>query len=79
MSLNVALNLPQVVSDSIIIHPYSAHLSPVLEEVLTEDVLLGVLVVQHLGKEPCGFLSLLREFHWSSIIDKLHMFWQWLV
>lgn len=39
------------------------HLSPVFEEVLAEDVLGGVLVLQHLGKECGHLLSFGAELH----------------
>ena len=41
----------------------TSHLSPVFEEVLPEDVLGGVLVVQHLGEEGGYLLSRRVQFH----------------
>lgn len=41
----------------------SPHLPPVLKEVLPEDVLGGVLMIQHLGKKCSYFLSRRIKFH----------------
>lgn len=41
----------------------SPHLPPVLEEVLPEDVLGGVLVIQHLGKKRSDLLGRRLQLH----------------
>lgn len=41
----------------------TSHLSPVLEEILSEDVLGGVLVIQHLGEKRGDLFSRSAEFH----------------
>ena len=47
------------------------HLSPVFKEVFAEDILLGVVMVKHLGKEAGSLLSLLRELHGLTIVGEL--------
>lgn len=63
-------------NDDIVRRALLHHLSPVLEEIVTEYPLLRVIMVQHLGKESCCLLGLQRQIHWSPIIDKPHVFWQ---
>lgn len=42
------------------------HLSPVFEKVFPEDVLGGVIVLQHFRKEGSRFLSVSTELHWLA-------------
>lgn len=48
----------------------SPHLPPVLKEVLPEDVLSGVLMIQHLSKKCSYLLSRSTEFHRLTYKDR---------
>ncbi len=55
------------------------YLSPVLEKVFTEHILGGVLVVEHLGKEPGSLLCIGGQGHHLTAVTKLDLFGQRLV
>ena len=51
----------------------SCHLPPVLEEVLVEALLGGVVVVQHPAVERGALLRLLRQPHRLAVVPKAHL------
>ena len=55
------------------------YLPPIIEEVLTKHLLLGVVVIQHLSKETRGLFRLLRELERFAIVHKLNVAGKMLV
>ena len=45
-------------------------LSPILEEVLAEDIFSGVLMVQHFGKEPSSLFCFGGEGHYFTTVSE---------